>query len=149
MSVDPTAVFEDWENHIRNTFPFKVYISEIPEDESLEYDERNVMRPFIVLSFGGPVASARGKGIVSVRRDPQIVFLTVDMYAPTSDIARKLKGKVINALLGYRVFSGADQLTGELSFSGGMSYSRASNSVRPTQYIEAQSFQTVTNLITE
>lgn len=147
MSVDPTAVFEAWEAQIRNSFPFPVYVSELPEDDELQFDSRGTMTPYIVLSFGGPVRSAGGRGIVSTRRDSQIVFLTVEVYAPTSDIARKLKGKIIDALLGYRVFSGGDQITGELTFSGGMSYSRSSNTIRPTQYIEAQSFQTVTNLI--
>ena len=96
MSVDPTGVFEAWETHIRNSFPFPVYVSELPEDDELQFDSRGTMTPYIVLFFGGPVRSAGGRGIVSTRRDSQIVFLTVEVYAPTSDIARKLKGKIID-----------------------------------------------------
>ena len=140
MSVNPTAVFDAWYAELEK-LPYPVYRSEIPEDDALEYDERGTLRPFLVVEFGGPIRSARDRGIVSVRMDPYIIFLTVTAVAARAQDADAMKGLVIDTLLGLRVPD-----TGELQLSGAMSYGRASNSIRPTQFIASQSFQTITNL---
>lgn len=140
MSVNPTGVFNAWFNEI-DKLPYKVYRSEIPEDDALEYDARGTMKPFIVVEFGGPVRSARDHGIVSVRYDSHVVFLTVTAYAAKSADAEAIKGLFIDRLLGLKV----DDTT-ELQLGGGMAYSRSSNTIRPTQFLAAQSFQAITNL---
>ena len=128
MSVNPTGVFSAWFNEI-DKLPYKVYRSEIPEDDALEYDARGTMKPFIVVEFGGPVRSARDHGIVSVRYDSHVVFLTVTAYAAKAADAEAIKGLFIDRLLGLKV----DDTT-ELQLGGGMAYSRSSNTIRPTQF---------------
>ena len=76
-----------------------------------------------------------------MRYDSHVVFLTVTAYAAKAADAEAIKGLFIDRLLGLKV----DDTT-ELQLGGGMAYSRSSNTIRPTQFLAAQSFQAITNL---
>ena len=144
MSLDPTDVFGKIRTKIEGIVgKTPVYVSEIPPDEHVPVDSNGVMLPFVALFYGGPLRAARDRSLVTTRRDVSILFVTVEVYAPTQAIAMKLKGKLIGELTGFK--DGGNM--SELTLSGmGLSRSRASNAIRQTQYIEAQSWQCLSNL---
>lgn len=143
MALDPTPVFAAIENKAREVLgKTPLYIAEIPPDESLPYDSRGNMLPFVALYFGGPVRAAQDRNLVNVRRDVNILYLTAEVFAPTAAIAMQIKGELIEGLTGFI----GDDMT-PLTLSGlSMAATRASNTVRPTQYIEMQSWQCRSNL---
>lgn len=141
MGVNPAPTFKDIKEHIETLVEYKVYTAEIPADEALTFDENGVMDPFVVVNFGGPVRAAKDRGLVSAKHDATILFITLDCYAAREWDAIEIKGYLVEELTGW-VPEGATELVP----MGGMTYSRASNRVRPTQYIEATSFQCFSNL---
>lgn len=149
MSANPTEVFNDWERICKES-PYAVYVAEIPEDSALGYDEYGTMKPFVVLYFGGPIPSASDRGIVSAKYDTTILHLTVECYAARSGDSRAIKGYFIDKLLGHTsVDDEGTTLASELSFLASGQYTRASNAVRPTQYIDAVAFECRSNLSQE
>lgn len=117
-----------------------VYTSEVPEDGDINWNN-GLFSPYLVVFFGGPIRSARDKGIVSTRFDTTILYCTVEVYAPVADTAAFLKDKVVDVLTGFRPPD-----CGEMVLEGGLAYSKASNEVRPTQYIDSTAFTTRGNL---
>ena len=143
MSLDPTSVFDSIQAQVQEIVgKTKVYISEIPPDESVPTDSKGMMLPFIVMYFGGPIRSGSDRSLVNTRNDVSLLYVTIEVYAPTANLARSLKGKLVDGLTGFRT----DEMS-QVTLSGfGMSQSRASNTVRPTQYIETQAWQCYSNL---
>lgn len=141
MALDPTPVYKAVEAKVRSATAAPVYISEIPEDESLEYTPDGMLRPFVVLYFGGPIRAANDHSLVSSRNDTTILYFTVECYAGREWDAVKLKGILVDALCGL---TGND--FGELILNGSMSYSRSSNKVRPTLYVESFALTCRSNL---
>lgn len=130
-------------DRIKAAYPnLPVYDSEVPEDSAIKY-ANGLFSPFVVVYFGGPIRAARDRGIVSTRNDSTILYCTVEAYAPTSDTARVVRDNMIDLLTGS-----FPPDCGELSLEGGFSYSRASATVRPTQYIRSLAFSTRGNLST-
>jgi hypothetical protein len=117
-----------------------VFTSEVPEDSTIVYTN-GLFTPFVVLYFGGPIRAARDHSLVSTRNDMTIVYCTAEVYAPRADTAAVIKDSLIDLLTGY---SPTD--CGELTLEGGLAYSRASNTVRPTQYIESTAWSARSNL---
>lgn len=143
MALDPTSVFDSILNKTKEIMGnTPVYVAEIPPDEKIPTDSRGNMIPFVSLSFGGPIRSASDRNLVSVRRDVNILYVTADIFAPTATIARQVKGRLIEGLTGF-----AEGDMTELTLTGlSLSLTRASNVVRPTQYVEMQSWQCRSNL---
>lgn len=117
-----------------------VYVSEVPEDSDINWNN-GLFSPYLVIFFGGPIRSARDRGIVSTRNDTTILYCTVEVYAPVFSTAGLLKDKVVDVLTGFRPPD-----CGEMVLEGGLAYSKASNDVRPTQYVDSTAFTTRGNL---
>lgn len=143
LALNPYPVFRSIEALVKDAIPnTPVYISEIPEDKSLTYDaDTGLMNPFVVLFFGGPIRAASDHSLCSSRRDTTILYVTVSCFAARSWDAIELKGLLIDSLAGARGNDFSELITG-----GSLSFSRSSNTVRPTQYIEEQSFTCRSNL---
>ena len=141
MTVNPSSTFKDIRSQIESLVNYKVFTAEMPEDESLELDSHGVMKPFIVVYFGGPVRSAKDRGLISAKYDSTVLFITIEAFAANADAAIDIKGYLLENLTGW-IPEGATELVP----MGGMTYSRAGTKVRPTQYIEATSFQCFSNL---
>lgn len=141
MGLNPAPTFRSIKDKLESLVEYPVYVAEIPPDKSLKYDSKGTMKPFVVVYFGGPIRSARGRGIVSARNDPTTLFITVEAYAGSALDAIDIKGMLIDDLVEWKPEGASGLLP-----MGGMTYSRASNNVRPTMYIEATSFQCFSNL---
>lgn len=140
MSLNPEPAFADVDARLR-TIISRVYDAEIPEDEATPTDAAGQMLPYIVAMTGGPIRSRRDRNLVTARRDGTILYWTIATYAPTASLARAYKGRVVDSLTGFRPTD-----CGELVLDGGMEFTRASNSYRPTVYINTVHFSTVSNL---
>lgn len=141
MALNPTPVFNDFEAKVKALLPgIRVYNAEVPEDAEIPMQNGKSV-PFVVIYTGGPIRSGRGKHIVSTRYDTTVLFWTVQVYAPRNDIAENYKGLLVDGMTGVRLVD-----SGELVLAGGNTFSRASNEVRPTQYIHEVQWNTRSNL---
>lgn len=140
MAVNPVPVFDDFEAKIKAVVaPLQVFDAEVPDDKHIPMQDGKMV-PFVAMFTGGPIRSGRGHHIVSNKYDTTILFFTVQVYAPRSDIARTYKGRIVE-LAGTRLVD-----SGELTLAGGNTFSRASNEVRPTMYVEEVQFTVRSNL---
>lgn len=141
MALSTAAFRADVLARIRTANPnAQVFESEVPEDADIPYPN-GLFSPFYVVYFGGPIRAARDRGLVSTRNDTTIVYCTVEVYAPKASTAALLKDRLVDLITG---FTPTD--CGEMTLEGGLAYSRASNTVRPTQYIDSTSWTTRSNL---
>ena len=141
MALDPTPVFDDVLARVQSVIgATKVYVAEVPEDKDIPVVNALPV-PFVSIYFGGPVRSSRDRHITTSRNDTTVLFFTVQAYAPRADIARTIKGRIIEGLTGYRPVDG-----GEMILAGGNTCTRASNEVRPTQFLEEVQFTCRSNL---
>ena len=142
--LDPTPVFDDIETKVREIVgPIQVFVAEVPEDADIPVSNGKP-QPFVAVFPGGPIRAARGHHIANSRWDTTILFWTILVSAPRADIARKYKGMLIDGLTGYRPVD-----SGELVLAGGNTPFRASNEVRPTQYLDEVQFSVRSNLKSE
>lgn len=140
MALNPTPVFDDFEAKLKALVsPVQVFVAEVPEGDNIPMQGGKSV-PFVAMYTGGPIRSGRDHHIVSNKYDTTVLFFTVQVYAPTAQIARYWKGK-ITELGGVRLVD-----SGELTLAGGNTYTRASNEVRPTTYIEEVQFTVRSNL---
>ena len=145
MGLNPKPTYDSVKQLVESLVQYPVYIAEIPTDKSLVFSKKTgLMHPFVVLSFGGPIRAAMDRGLVSAKHDVTILYISLDVYAGRADDAEEIKGYLFEHLTGF-VPVGASELVP----TGGMSYSRSSNSTRPTQYIAALSFECRGNLSSE
>ena len=144
MTVDPTASFQDIHDKLASISAIPVFESEMPEDKSLQYDAKGVMKPFYVVYYGGPIRGGTGRSLVSTRRDSYILYVTIEAVAARARDASVMKGKVIDKMLGYLPYDCT-----ELQIRTSSAYSKGANDLRPTQYIETVTFTCYSNTILE
>ena len=141
MALTDEPFRADVEARINTAYPnIDTYVSEVPEDKDVVWNN-GLFSPYVVLYFGGPVRAAGDRSIVSTRYDTTIVYCTVEVYAPKAGTASIIKNNLIDLLTGFRPTD-----CGELATEGGFAFSKASNVVRPTQYIESVGFSARSNL---
>lgn len=139
--LDPTPTFDDIKAKLEEVvYPLKVYQDEVPEDKDIPI-QNGLPLPFVAIYLGGPIGSARDKHISGTRNNTTILWVTIQAYAGRADIAKIYKGKIVQGMTGYRPVDG-----GEMTLTGGNTDSRASNEVRPTQFIAETVFQIRSNL---
>lgn len=141
LALDPMPVYRQVEVVARSSSAAPIYVAEIPDDDALEYTPDGMLKPFVVLYFGGPIRSAGDHSLVSSRNDTTILYFTVECYAGREWDAVSLKGHFLDVLCGL---TGDD--FSELILNGSMSYSRSSNKVRPTMYVETFALTCRSNL---
>lgn len=139
MSLSTTPFRTFMENGV-GAIGFKVFIAEVPEDKEIKVTN-GLFTPFFAIYFGGPIRAAGDHHIVDSAKDSTIVYCTIEAYAARSSEALEMKNRVITSLTGKRPPD-----CGQLTLEGGMTYSRATNEVRPTMYIESTVFSTRSNL---
>jgi len=140
--INPAPVFQAITEAIKSSVGYKVYVSEIPADDSLEYYDNGLMKPFAVLYFGGPVRASGDHHLNDSSKDTTILYVTVESYAGRAWDAVQAKGHLVEVITSLR----GENYTKPV-LTGSMSYSRSSNTVRPTQYVESFSVTTYSNLI--
>ena len=141
MSLDVFDLEESILTKVKSLFPKKVYEDDIPQDDSLEYDERGTLVPFAIIEYGDLTRLRADRGIVSVRQDSYLYFFTVTVVTGRAKDTKRLMGKLTDGLIGFRPYDG-----GEITPRGSLKFSRSSTTNRPTQYIRSATFQCLTNL---
>lgn len=124
-----------------DTLPQEVYVVEVPDDTKLPKSSNGTIKPYIVISLGGPYRAARGRGIVSSRHDVNIASLSVQVVALTAAAGDIILDQVLNLMVGW---SAPD--TGEFTVEGGSNGSNADGSVKPTKYFRFAFFSFRCNL---
>lgn len=143
MPVNPTQVFEAFDAAVKEVVaPIQVFVAQVPEDANLPIQGGKLL-PYVATYSGGPIRAAGGHHIVGSRNDVTVLFWTVQVWAPTIQIARFYKGKITE--LAGRVLVDSS----ELVLAGGNTFTRSSNEVRPTQYVEEVQFTTRSNMQSE
>ena len=141
MALTDEPFRDDLEARIKTAYPnLATYLSEVPEDDALDWNN-GLFSPYVVLYFGGPIRAAGDHSLVSTRYDTTIVYCTMEIYAPLARTARTIKNNLVNLLVGYYPTD-----CGELTLEGGLAFTKASNIVRPTQYIESVGLSARSNL---
>lgn len=110
------------------------------EDELLG-NLHGLFKPFYIMYFGGPVRAAHGRGITSSRNDVNIMWCQATAVAPTKDSRNLLLDKAINILTGWHPPD-----SGEMILEGGMAFSIANTTVRPSKYMKNLTWTYRTNL---
>lgn len=141
MSLDVFDLEESILTKVKSLFPKKVYEDDIPQDDSLEYDERGTLVPFAIIEYGDLTRLRADRGVVSVRQDSFLYFFTVTVVTGRANDTKRLMGKLTDGLIGFRPYDG-----GEITPRGSLKFSRSSTTNRPTQYIRSATFQCLTNL---
>ena len=141
MSLNPYELEESILAQVKSLFPKEVYEDDIPEDDSLEYDSRGTLVPFAIIEYGDLTRLRADRGLVSARQDTYLYFFTVTIVTGRANDTKKMMGKMIDGLIGFRPVDG-----GEITPRGSMKFSRSSTTNRPTQYLRSATFQCVTNL---
>lgn len=105
-----------------------VYNTEVPDDVVPG-------RPYITLSFTAPYRAARGRGIVSSRKDVNIAGLVLRVCAESYDAARSISDQVLDKLTGW-----STEDTGEFTLEGGAQSDSSNSLVKPTKYYRDLAF---------
>lgn len=140
MAIDPSAAWADVIEYLDNNLPLTVYDSIVPEDADIVLTN-GLFNPFVVVYSGGPIRSGTDHHISGSRNDTTVLYWTIAVYAPTADVPGVVAGQILNLLAGYKPPD-----CGEMLLEGGLSYSRGSNTVRPTQYVREIAFNARSNL---
>lgn len=127
--MDFTPAYRDIQNRIRTALPqFDLYDTNVPLDvEKLTVNGK--FKPYMVISLGGGIRAARGRGIVSPKYDPMQYWIVITCVAPEDAPAVQLKSTLLDLLTGF-VPTDADQLTPE----GGQAQSVANENRVPIFY---------------
>ena len=102
-----------------------------------------VLVPYIVLSLGGPIRAASGRGICGSAKDPHILWVHVACVSESSAQATSMKNQLLAAgvLVDY-VPPGA----GPLTLVGGYQDMFSSQDSSPVRFIDALRFNVTYNL---
>lgn len=117
-----------------------VYKVQHPDDRMLR-TSNGVMLPFYVVRVGGPVRAAKGRNITTSRDHVNIVFCTVACMAADDDALDIIVDDAINTLTGFK-----PPECGEMILEGGLSYSEANSTVKPSKYVKDIAFTYRANL---
>lgn len=125
---------------VLETVGVDMYVTEVPDDTQLSYSGGR-MNPYLVVMYTNPILAGRGRGIVSVRKDPMRMGTTVHAIALENSIAEDIHAEVFDLLLGFEP-PGATPL----SPWGGFSVNTSTAKAPPTKYIHSQGFTTTLNM---
>lgn len=126
MSLDFTEAIED----------IKTTLASIQNVEIIDAHDNatltnGVVKPYIVLTFGGPIRAARDRGIVASKHDTSLVWCLAECVSNDLSVARKLKFDVLGALVDFEPDN-----SGAMVLDGGYSYTRAQTNAIPLRYVE-------------
>ena len=111
------------------------------EGEELEASSGGLFPPYVVVTFGGPIESARDRHITNRRMNGLKSWVVATAVAPIDVDALRVKNQVIDALWGYIPTD-----AGEMILSGGTSQSTSSEQTRPHKYLHTVMFEVNHNL---
>lgn len=139
MSLDFSQVRAGIEGRIRSGVPNV----DIFDTHGEARRTNGVLVPYIVLSIGGPIHAARGRGICGSARDPHHLWIHVLCVSEDTNQATSMKNQLLAAgiLVDYMP-PGA----GPLTLVGGYQDKVASQDGSPVRFIDALRFNVTYNL---
>lgn len=129
--VDTMTSEEDILNYFRSSVVAPVFEVEVDDIEELPTSPDGLTLPYFVISFGGPIRAARGRGITGVRDDVMRSYVSVYCVAHDADALRELRRQAFDVLTGYIPENGS-----ELIPEGGLAYGQGNTTIRPTRYMK-------------
>lgn len=144
MTLDFTATEEDIRQHVIDGMAPVPVIDTEAADDYVDPVGDGTFTPYVGLIWGGPISTARDRGIIGVRHDLMTAYVTTRVAAPDASTCRFLHNKLYDLLVGYRPYN-----SGEMEPRAGMAYSNGNAQTRPTRYYREHSFTYRTNTIDE
>lgn len=123
--------------------PVPVYESSVPINVEKEA-VNGMFSPYLVISIGGGIRERGGRHVANMRMDTLAYWVTVVCVAPDDDVARMLKGEVLNSLTAFVPTDGSP-----LSPEGGQAQSVANENRIPAIFQHRVMFKFSGNMISE
>ena len=127
MSANPTQAFQDIKTKL--TAISNIDIIDTHDDVTLT---NGVVKPYVVLTFGGPIRVQADRGIVESKRDTTLYWVIIECVSNDLGVARKLKVDVISQLEDY-----VPNNSGRVVVDGGFSDTITKTSAIPKRFVEA------------
>ena len=109
----------------------RVHETSVLDDDEVERYEDGSVKPYIVVTFQTPFASASGRSIAGGEQaQPHVMPFMVFAFAGDPKTARRLSAKIRVLLVGKR----PSDTAGDIKVEGGGQYDRADNDSRPSRY---------------
>lgn len=121
----------------------RVWKTEVPGNFILPRDTNQRIRPYLLVRFARPFASARDRGIGNETKQPHIMPFTVTAFAGDPDSAELLAGAVGDKLVGWSPNGSA---ASPIKATGGYNFTVADTGSYPIRFAEAAFYTTVVNL---
>ena len=122
---------QDWIIDQLLTISPRVVETSAPDDVQLERTSDGTIKPYIVVTFQTPFASASGRSIAGGEQaQPHVMPFMVFAFAGDPKTARRLSAKIRVLLVGKR----PSETAGDIKVEGGGQYDRADNDSRPSRY---------------
>lgn len=141
MSFATTTILTAIENRLKALGNIEVYQDSLPDGVKPPVGSNGLLRPYLVYYVTEPIRAARGRHIVSVKYDVNIMILTVRVVAGDRHAANSVADRVRQTLVGW-----APTNSGELAPVGGAGHSRTSSETQPSEYVRDLAFEFRTNL---
>lgn len=114
----------------------KAALSAIPNIDIIDTHDNattigGVVKPYIVMTVGGPIRAARDRGLVGSKHDTNLIWVMLECVSNNIDVARGLKADAIEALVDFIPTD-----SGRLSLDGGSGYTLAQTSAVPLRFVE-------------
>lgn len=144
MSFDALAEQQATIDRLKPLCGGRVYDGAIPEEARLEMADQQVIRPYIIVSFGAVFASQADRSIMDEDQQPHILPAVIECWASTVSEVRVTAGAVRRKLIGWS--PGDENASSYRAVGGGFFPSRADSTGRPSRSMEMVSAQTVINM---
>lgn len=136
--LNPEPAYQDILQRVK-TIP-NITVLEVEDDNQVELIG-NEVKPYVVLTLGGPVRAAQDRGIAESARDTTIMWVTFDCVSNRPVVARNLKTRILELLTDF-----IPEDSGRLTVDGSMRSSRKATSVLPFRVVESIGFSFRHNL---
>lgn len=121
----------------------RVWESQVPDEVDLARETDGGVKPYIIVSFAEPSASAQGRNIATGEQgQPQLLSFQVEIYGGDADSVKEAARDVRRLLVGAQPSPAANPIRS----SGGQSYSDSETASRPTRFKRVTFYRTIFNV---
>lgn len=121
----------------------RVWETQVPDDDELERLTDGGVKPYIIVRFAEPSASAQGRNIATGEQgQPQLLSFSVDVVGGDADSVKATAREQRRLLVGLRPSDSATPIRS----SGGQAYSNSEAGSRPTRFKRTTFYRTIFNV---
>lgn len=121
----------------------RVWETQVPDDDELERLTDGGVKPYIIVRFAEPSASAQGRNIATGEQgQPQLLSFSVDVVGGDADSVKSTAREQRRLLVGMRPSGSATPIRS----SGGQAYSNSEAGSRPTRFKRTTFYRTIFNV---